>query len=862
MPYLQSAPSRRASAIPQPTRIAQAMALLHGTAAMLLALMPAATLAQTAPLAGEGAGAPEAVIVTGARALGRTVANSAAPVDVIGARQLLATGKLNLLEALDAALPSFNLPARVQPDLGSIVRAGQLRNLDPAHTLVLVNGKRRHTTAIVNEDGFPGSVASDLSLIPTGAIARVEILRDGASALYGSDAIAGVINIILKSDDSASASTQLGSTYDGDGSNGFVRLDGGRRLGERGFAHFGAELNRQGIAVRNFALNPGYLSYPALRAGDGQPVKLGPNNSLPAGAVPNSAEAARNSNPWRNTGVPQSTTVALSANAGYELDGQTQLYGFGTYAHRDAKSAQNFRLPNSIFNNNKGLLVVYPDGFTPYETTKENDFGLTAGIKGDSGAWSWDLSASYGRDDIDAGVEHSANYSLTYPGGQTDFYVGKQRYSRLTTNADLRRQLAVDGLAAPLDLSLGLEYSHEAQQRGAGEPSSYFGAGSSSLSGYLPVDASDTARHNYAAYVGLGVKPLPQLLLDTALRAEKYSDFGGKVAGRLSARYDLDAVVALRGTVSNGFHAPSLVTQSYSNTSDHAGVPYTLAQPNSAAARALGAQALKPEQSRNYTAGLTINPTPTLRLAVDAYQIRVDDRLGVSSDIGIDRSSGQALDGSGQPLSAAQAATVEALLRGAGLTVGNGLVAHYFQNVGDTRTRGLDLTAEDVLNVAGGKLRWNAALNLNKTSLLRTAPLPAALQGLPNIDTLNKAAEYDLLYRAPSDKEIVALAYENGAWSVNLRETRYGKLKRLNNVTGGDYHLRAEWVTDLSAGYQVSRGVNLTVGANNLFNRKPQQLPREARSAANLAQYSGAYDNSGPLGVLGGYYYARATVQF
>jgi iron complex outermembrane receptor protein len=352
------------------------------------------------------------------------------------------------------------------------------------------------------------------------------------------------------------------------------------------------------------------------------------------------------------------------------------------------------------------------------------------------------------------------------------------------------------------------------------------------------------------------------LLLDTALRAEKYSDFGGKVAGRLSARYELDAVVALRGTVSNGFHAPSLVTQSYSNTSDHAGVPYTLAQPNSAAARALGAQALKPEQSRNYTAGLTINPTPTLRLAVDAYQIRVDDRLGVSSDIGIDRSSGQALDGSGQPLSAAQAATVEALLRGAGLTVGNGLVAHYFQNVGDTRTRGLDLTAEDVLNLAGGKLRWNAALNLNKTSLLRTAPLPAVLQGLPNIDTLNKAAEYDLLYRAPSDKEIVALAYENGAWSVNLRETRYGKLKRLNNVTGGDYHLRAEWVTDLSAGYQVSRGVNLTVGANNLFNRKPQQLPREARSAANLAQYSGAYDNSGPLGVLGGYYYARATVQF
>ncbi|MEG1327827.1 MAG: TonB-dependent receptor plug domain-containing protein, partial [Janthinobacterium sp.] len=285
--------------------------LAHAVSVAVLALgAPGASHAQAAPdNAGALAAAPlEAVIVTGARGTGRTVANSAAPIDVISAQQLLATGKLNLLDALDAALPSFNLPARVQPDLGSIVRAGQLRNLDPSHTLVLVNGKRRHTTAIVNEDGFPGSVATDLALIPTGAIARVEILRDGASAIYGSDAIAGVINIILKADDQGGFSTQLGSTYAGDGTNGSVRINGGTRLGEHGFAHFGAELQRQGIAVRNFGLNPGYLSYPAVRNGDGQLVKLGPNNSLPAGASPNPAEAKRNSNPWRNTGVPQSTT--------------------------------------------------------------------------------------------------------------------------------------------------------------------------------------------------------------------------------------------------------------------------------------------------------------------------------------------------------------------------------------------------------------------------------------------------------------------------------------------------------------------------------------------------------------------------
>ena len=470
----------------------------------------------------------DAVIVTGARGTGRTVANSAAPIDVISAQQLQAMGKLNLLDVLETALPSFNLPARVQPDLGSIVRAGQLRNLDPSHTLVLVNGKRRHTTAIVNEDGFPGSAATDLALIPTGP--------------------------------------------------------------------------------------------------------------LPA---------------W-----------------------------------------------------------------------------------------------------------------MTYPGGKTDFDIGNQRYSRSTTNADARRSVPL-GLSEPADLSVGLEYLHETQQRSPGEPASRQGSGSSALAGYLPVDASDTARHSYAAYIGLGTKLTPQWLLDTALRAEKYLDFGSKTTGRLSARYDATATAAVRGTVSNGFHAPSLVRRSYSNTSDHAGVPYTLAQPNSAAARALGAQALKPEKSTNLSAGLSVNPTPALRLALDAYQIKVSDRLGVSSNIGIDRSSGVALDGSCRPLSAAQANVIENLPRSAGLAVGNGLVAHYFANVGDTRTRGVDFTAEDVLRVAKGKQRWTVAANLNHTSLVGKAAPPAVLQGLPNIGTLGKSAEYDLLCRATRDKEIVTLAYEKAGWTFN-----------------------------------------------------------------------------------------------
>lgn len=200
----------------------------------------------------------ESVVVTGTRANGRTVHNSAAPIDLISQKDLAQTGATNILEAMGRLLPSFNVPALVQPDLGSMVRGAQLRNMDPAYTLVLVNGKRRHTTAVVNEDGFPGSVATDLSLIPTAAIDHIEVLRDGASAIYGSDALAGVINIVLKKDTKGTFSGQGGSTYDGGGTNGYVRADKGFSFDHgKGFVHFSAEFNRQDMASRNFPLKPG-----------------------------------------------------------------------------------------------------------------------------------------------------------------------------------------------------------------------------------------------------------------------------------------------------------------------------------------------------------------------------------------------------------------------------------------------------------------------------------------------------------------------------------------------------------------------------------------------------------------------------
>lgn len=826
------------------------------TLAVLASLWPAFALADEAT----GPDRPE-ILVTGTRAAGRTVETSAAPIDVLDASAIQKSAEINLLESLNRLLPSFNLPARVQPDLGSMVRAGQLRNLDPAYTLVLVNGKRRHTTAVVNEDGFPGSVAADLGLIPAGAIGRVEVLRDGASAIYGSDAIAGVINIILRKDLGFSASGQIGQTYEGDGESGYLRLGGGFALGERGYIRVDGEYGHQSIAVRNFPLQPAYLSYPAIRNSDGALVRLGPNNALPAGASPNPAEATRDPSPWKNLGVPRLDTYALSGNLEYELGDTVSFYAFGTFAHRKGSSPQNFRLPNTLFISNPGLLEVYPHGFTPYETISENDYALTAGLKGDAGPWSWDLSGTYGRDDIDVGVKNSANYSLTYPGGQTDFYIGNRNYSRLTANLDIARTIA-NVFGPDADLSFGVEYSRETQELNPGEPSSYFGSGSSALVGYHPLDQSDTSRHSVAGYLGFGFRPVQKWLIDAAGRIEDYSDFGTNVSGRLSTRYDFSDTLSIRATISNGFHAPALVTQSYSNTSDHAGVPYVLAQPASVVAQALGSSPLKPEKAVNYSVGLVLSLPRSVYFTLDLYQIDIDNRLGVSSNVGIDYTSGSPVDGSGRPLAPEQEAILRNLLERAGLTVGQGVVAHYFTNVGSTRTRGLDAVLGGRHGVGNGTLHWNASLNVNRTRLTEITPVPASLQGLPNIGTLTASAQYALRLRAPLDKETISLSYDIGPWDFGLRTIRYGKLRRLNTLKNEGYTIPAAIVVDAHVSYQIRDGVQLTVGANNLFDKRPAQTPEDARTPANKAQYTGAYDNSGPLGVLGGQYYGRISVNF
>lgn len=836
------------------------------------------------------------VVVTGSRVSGRTAENSASPIDVLTQEDLANSGSDNLLGALVALIPSFNLPGQSpQPDLGSIVLGVQQRNLSPAYTLVLINGKRRNTTAVVSEGGFAGSAAVDLGLIPTSAIDHVEVLRDGASALYGSSAIAGTVNVILKrSTQSGSVSVKGGTTGKGGGENASVAVDKGFALGDRGFAALFSQLSKQRPAIRSSPLNPTYLYYPAIKADGTLSTTLGANNSLPAGTTPNPKEASRDKAPWKNSGQKLDVrTGSVGFNAEYDLGSELTAYSFGTYADRRAYSAQNFRSPFAIYSNalarNNGWYGFYPSGFTPQESTSDRETQFVAGLRGVLAGWNWDLSSNYGKDKVDVYTVNSANYALPASAGQTDFYIGQNAYSLWSNTLDLSRSVDTAWTAKPLNLSAGVEYSQEHSQLKPGEPNAYLGVipgdggggsgGSQSLPGYLPRDAADTRRHSYSAYAGAGANITQAWFLDGGVRGERFSDFGSSgLIGKLSTRYDVSPAFAIRGTASNGFHAPALQTVSYSNTSGRPnGLISSLVRPDSAAGLALGAVPLAPEKAKGYTLGITGEITPLFNYAVDFYQTEVEHTLGTSANVGLDRTNadGQFRDATGAVLNPAQLAILQSYFTAAGLAIpqqGNGLTAHYFTDVGDVRSRGVDVTLDGKHHLGDGLLKWNFAANFNTSAFTRLSGIPAKLQGLPNISTLSLTNQQSTLYLAPTDKQILDVNYKSGAFSINVRETRIGKVRRFwtnadNAAVGlpttGEWNAGKLWTTDLTLGWNLGHGFDAKVAGFNLLNQRARRVPDISRTNASKAQYQYAFDTSGPLGAdLGSLYSATLNYKF
>ncbi len=829
-------------------------------ALLTLPLLPAfPALAQTIQVA-ETAALDE-IIVTGTRRTDRTIAESLAPIDVISADALAETGKPGLNEKLNSLLPSFNLPARVGSDASLIIRPTNLRGLSGDQTLVLVNGKRWHPSAVLNILGYTTyGTPVDLDLLPEGAIERIEVLRDGASAQYGSDAIAGVINFIPNRTKTGGRVTLSGGQYyKGDGTTGQVSANLGFSDDEGGFLSVDAEVRYHERSNRA-QQNRGQL-YPLLDANN-NPVSTTvaryDTALLPAGLKFDPREATADRQSILNYGDPQSRSQSFLYNGEKPLGETVKVYSFGSYAHREARGWFNFRSPNSVNN----IPAIYPNGFTPIIEIISDDTQLVAGAKGEGLlGFDWDISTAYGRNEAAYYVRNSLNASLG-PTSQRDFYDGRLIFDQVTNNAELTRALDTGLFASPLTLTLGAEYRWEKYAIEAGELNSYIlgsyrpssgpnagaqpSGGSQVFSGFRPSEAGSLDRDSVSLYADLEGDITKEWQLGLAGRWEKYSDFGDTLNGKLSSRYAFSDKLALRGTVSTGFRAPALAQSLYASSTtifrSNNGVLSPLdikALPvDSPAARALGAQPLDPEKSVSVSAGLVVTPLDKLNITIDAYQVKIDDRIVSTGTL------------AGSVVSNIFAAN------GIDPTIAGG---SYYTNAVDTRTRGLDLVADYPFDLGNGQtLRTGVAFNLNRTKVTGLKDTPAALKAA-GLVLFDRQKQSYLTEATPRNKLILSANYKWEGFGASLRVTRFGRVwQRDASNPALDDSVDPRWITDLTLSQRITDNLSLEVGANNLFDIYPDR-----RQAANIPVNGfGGYNQLSPWGISGGYYYSRLTYSF
>ena len=844
-----SIPSRTA---PTPTLLAREIAglfaghgwtrgrqVLRGSAALLLALQSSMTMAQTATVDAVASTVPaaaavvEAVIVTGTRRSGLKAVDSASPIQVLDSGSLERTGQPDLIQALAQNMPSFTAQA-FGGDTANLTLSARLRGLSPNDTLVLINGKRRHTTANLAVLGgpFQGGAATDLNFIPVAAIDHIEVLQDGAAAQYGTDAIAGVINIILKKDTQGGSITATGGRYyDQGGKTGDASVNLGFAPGESSFVNFSAETKYHGHSDRS-SIDPRVVS-PANQASM-------PNLLLAPGY------------PYLNhiAGDAAYHIKLLALNSGVDLGGGTELYANATYGKKTADAFENYRTPNR-------LPKLYPFGFNPRETMDETDFGVSAGIKGTAGVWNWDLSTTYGKDKAEMGVANSANISLYNDTGATplDFRAGAFTATQWTTNLDANREFAV-GWSSPLNLALGLEYRKDGYKIDAGDAASRYKEGSQSYPGFSLTDASDHSRNDKAVYIDISGSPIAKLKLDVAARYEKFSDFGSARVAKLTGRYDFSPSVAIRSTISNGFRAPTMAEQYYSATNVSPTSAFVQLAPNSPGAALVGVFGLKPERSQNYSVGVVLHPAPKLTITADAYVINIHDRIVGSSS----------LYGSG---AAVNSPAVVAAIKANGNVLDPTVTQtgiNIFTNGANTRNTGLELLLNYASNYGDmGRVDWSAAGNYNKVEITRINQAPAQL--LPQV-LLNLGAIASLESSSPKARVNFGALWKNKGWTVNLRESVYGPSSGYTTVNGTLYfknEIKTSATTDLEVSKQLTKSLTLAVGANNLFNKYPDRNNADLIAAQNAALNTGSvnqYPGFSPFGINGGYYYGRANYSF
>jgi len=837
---------------------------LLGSTALLMLAPTAAFAADPTPDA-----APSEIIVTGTRQTGMRAADSAAPIQLIGTQSMQSVGQQDLTQVLAQSLPSLNFQG-FGGDTANLTLSAALRGINPNDTMVLINGKRRHGTAnlaVLGGSPYSGSATTDLSFVPTASIDHIEVLQDGAAAQYGSDAIAGVVNIITKkSDHGGSLSATGGSNYENGGKTAGASANFGFKLGEKGFVNITGEYKfhdytQHGTYDRRYFYENGTL-------------KPGLSSVVTAGLTSNSKY------PNVNTinGDAHYTLYNVAFNAGYEVGASAQVYAFGTYGVRNAKSYENYRAANRVSGTTSTGTTVYPltSGFQPQESVREEDFSLTGGIKGTAAQWNYDLSLTYGKDAVGLYTLDSANPTVfsmlqsasatPLTGLQRNFYDGQLSNAEWVADFDLTRDFEV-GFTKPVTLALGAEYRNGTYSINQGEWASYIYGGAQSYPGFAPTDAGVFSRKSYAGYIDVAADPITNLHVDVAGRYEHYSDFGKAWSGKFNARYDFSPAFGIRGTISNGFRAPTLAEEYYSSVNVGPGSTFGQLPPNSAAAQTLGFSKLKPEKSTNFSFGFVAHPAPKLQITVDAYQIKIRDRIVASGD----------LFGSLGTNIVSQSVLNALTSRGVSLADATSYAGiDIFSNGADTRTRGVEATANYASDFGDmGKIDWSLGVNYNKTEITRISALPAAVYNATYGQTalLTQTAIDSLTTATPRVKLIANALWSHGPFSLNLRETMYGETSQHISTDGSGSGSSAQllkigttFITDLNVGYKLTRAIRFDLGANNLFDKQAPGMPTINKGTTSERPLTNnVYNNPlsfTPWGINGGYYYARATFNF
>ena len=818
-------------------------------AALPLLLVSAPTWAQEQST-GEGSGDIEQIVVTGTRVANRSALDTAVPVDVVSGEQLQNLGVTEVSQALSVSVPSFNFPRPGLNDGTDTVRPATLRGLAPDQVLVLVNGKRRHQAALVNVNQSigRGSTAVDMNTIPSAMIQSIEVLRDGASAQYGSDAIAGVINLRLRNDkDGGEGGVTYGwreTSYDmivgpipsnatwsaparlsrdlSDGETLTVSAWKGLPLGDSGSVTVAAEYKDQEHTERG-----GY--------------DFRPQYPLVNGAYDSREATFNRFNAWY--GEPELKQKTLFVNTEYEVESGARIYGWASYQDRDALSAGFFRRAND----DRNTIQIYPDGFLPLIAPEVIDTSAAVGVSWKLGEWDMDSSLTYGRNEMDFTIKHTLNRSLGVA-SKTEFDAGGFDYDQLVMNVSGVRTADI-GLASPLNIAIGVEARRETYSISAGEPDSYRNggvtlpggaptqSGAQVFPGFRPSNEVDEDRTAVGAYIDLEANVTDKFLTSVAIRGESYSDFGENLAGKLSLRYDFTESFALRGSVQNGFKAPSLQQQYFATTSTNFinGVPFdiTTFPVTDPVAQALGAKPLDAEESLNYSIG-AVARVGDLTVTVDAYRIKIDDRIVLSENLTSD--------------------AVRAYLTTQGFVgVGGG---RFFINGVDTETEGVDLVMNYPLSTAVGRFDFTLTGNWNSTDVTRVPATPN-LTALPPQVLFGRLNVLSFEEGTPKDKYGAAINWNLNGWGATLRATRYGEVLSPDANPALDFTLSAKTLIDLEARLGLTDHIKLALGADNLTDEYPDESPPAINPTGTTS-----FSNYSPFGRSGRFVYGRVSYTF